>query len=210
MFGRKEIVGVVNEVQNEVVGMKGYVDSKFEAMGENIEKTIIQALDMRFKVIEQRINRRIDGVINAQSNNVLIALDKREEDKERRELRQKIKNNLSVIYTEVRETELFEKSARGNKKLTAKGNSIYNMLYETVMLLSKYHGSKSHMKIANRRNYDKFEEMIGTSRALTKKVITLNDGVSRESVFADMFYRGIVDKFTKFLEDEFLGESEAI
>jgi len=210
MFGRREIVGVVSEVQNEVVGIKDYVDNKFNSLEEAIGEAVVQTLDTRLKVLEQRINRRFDNLNKSQSNNVIEAINRREKDEERREMRQAIKSKLSILYAEVQEAVLFEESERGNKKLTKEGEAVYKMLYEVVMMLANYHGSNSHMKIANRTTYNRFVSKKGIPYELVKRTITLNNGVGRESVFADMFYRGVVAKFVKFLEDEFLNEKEAI
>src|SRR5690625_2257432 len=104
MFGRREIVGVVSEVQNEVVGIKDYVDNKFNSLEEAIGEAVAQTLDTRLKVLEQRINRRFDNLNKSQSNNVIEAIDKREKDEERRGMRQAIKCKLNIIYSEVQDT----------------------------------------------------------------------------------------------------------
>src|SRR5690625_7289572 len=82
------------------------------------------------------------------------------------------------------------------------------MLYEVVMMLANYHGSNSHMKIANRTTYNRFVTKKGIPYELVKRTITLNNGVGREAVFADRFYRGVVAQFVKFLEDELLNDKE--
>src|SRR5690625_1990093 len=156
MFGRREIVGVVSEVQNEVVGIKDYVDNKFNSLEEAIGEAVVQTLDTRLKVLEQRINRRFDNLNKSQSNNVIEAIDKREKDEERREMQQAIKSKLSILYAEVQEATLFEESERGNKKLTKEGETVYKMLYEAVMLLDNYQGTNSHMNIANRTTYNRY------------------------------------------------------
>ena len=46
------------------------------------------------------------------------------------------------------------------------------------------------------------------TEASVKKRVTVSDGTGRESVYADLIYRGIVGEFTRFLEQEYLNEKE--
>src|SRR5699024_11804135 len=132
---------------------------------------VAQALEMRMKneirEIAGGLTKDIENMI--QPVNVVTAIEQREEDKKRQEEVEKIINKLSAIYKVEKEEILLEETTQGNYKLTKEGTKLYNLHSETVVLIAKIHGSKSHMKVATPTSYETCEKQDGQHERLVKK-----------------------------------------
>ena len=208
MVGTKELQASVEDIRQELPEMRELIISEFRTVVKNEFNNVVQALEMQMKneirEIASDLTKDIENMI--QPVNVVTAIEQREEDKKRQEEVEKIINKLSAIYKVEKEEILLEKTTQGNYRLTKEGTQLYNLLSETVVLIAKIHGSKSHMKVANPKSYEKFEKKEGLGDGLIKKRIMTSDGTGRESVYVDLICRGLVGDFTRFLEREFLSE----
>src|SRR5699024_8376524 len=136
--------------------------------------------------------------------NIAKTIDKAEEKREIEGNKQKVISNLWMVYVMEKESELLTKTKRGATKLTSEGQKVYDLFSQTVMEIANIHGSKSHMKVANRTTYTEFKTLEKLSEELRKEPITLVDGTARESVYADIIKRRKLGKFAKFIEDKYV------
>lgn len=195
MIGTSEVIENVAEIKNILIS-----DIKEEL------KNAVQASELRIK---KDMDEHFKRLQESQETRVITAIDTRENDIKKSKERKKIESKLAIIYAREKEVKLFYESKHGKKRLTKEGDEVYRMLSETVSELANYRGSNSQNKIANRTTYNAFKTALGLTECLTKKMVIMGDGTPRESVYADIFYRGLVGKFTRFLETEYLHESEA-
>lgn len=208
MAGTKGPQVSAEDIRQELQKMRGLIISEFRTVVKNEFNNVAQALEMQMKneirEIAGGLTKDIENMI--QPVNVVNAIEQREEDKKRQEEVEQITNKLSTIYKVEKEEILLKKTTQGNYKLTKEGTKLYNLLSETVVLIAKIHGSKSHMKVANPTSYEKFEKKEGLGKKLVKKRIMTSDGTGKESVYVDLICRGLVGDFTRFLEREFLND----
>src|SRR5690625_1427239 len=200
MFGKREIVGVVGGLQEEVVTMKSEVITIVETMKEYFDSKFEEANNdtaQRFKVLESRLNRKIEEEV---APKVIYEITRSEKEKEMEEKKRKIKLCLSEVYANSEKYKLLSDCGR---KLTKEGDVTYRLMSNAVLEVAKFHGSKSINKIASRSIYNKFTNKYGTE-PLNKKILAFSDGSGIESVFADIFKKGLVGKYVEFIEDEFV------
>lgn len=200
MFGKREIVGVVGGLQEEVETMKSEVITIVETMKEYFDSKFEEANNdtaQRFKVLESRLNRKIEEEV---APKVISEITRSEHEKEMEEKKRKIKLSLSEVYANSEKYQLLSDCGR---KLTKEGDVTYRLMSNAVLEVAKFHGSKSINKIASRSNYNKFTNKYGTE-PLSKKTLAFSDGSGIESVFADIFEKGLVGKYIEFVEEEFV------
>ena len=210
MVGTKELQAGVEDIRQELPSMRAEIIEQIQADIRTEFSNALQAYEVRMEAKAGRfldnLSKTIEDIVRP--DNVVNAIEQREEDLKRQEKIKQISDRLSVIYTIEKEGSLLEKTARGGNKLTKEGTKLYRLLSETVVMIAKLYGSKSHTKVANPQSYGKFEEREGIDEPLIKKRVTVSDGTGRESVYVDLIYRGIVGEFTRFLEQEYLNEKE--
>src|SRR5699024_5336243 len=206
MLGRREIVGEVKGVMGEVQAVREVLTDFKSAIFETIEKEwdkYREEQNMRDKVMERRLSKLIESV--SKPDNVVKAIEVRESDKVREKEREEIIDMHSRIYAQENSTDIFLIGERGGIQWTEEGRELYDLFSKAVIKIAGYNGSKAHSKVANRTTYNEFAEQENLEEQLEKKELG-----GRMSVYVDLFERGLVGKFTKFLEERFLNESEAM
>lgn len=206
MLGRREIVGEVKGVMGEVQAVREVLTDFKSAIFETLEEEWGKYREeqiMRDKVMERRLSKLIESV--SKPDNVVKAIEVRESDKVREKEREEIIDMLSRIYAKENSTDIFLIGERGGIQWTEEGRELYDLFSKAVIKIAGYNGSKAHSKVANRTTYNEFAEQENLEEQLEKKELG-----GRMSVYVDLFERGLVGKFTKFLEERFLNESEAI
>ena len=206
MLGRREIVGEVKGVMGEVQAVREVLTDFKSAIFETLEEEWGKYREeqiMRDKVMERRLSKLIESV--SKPDNVVKAIEVRESDKVREKEREEIIDMLSRIYAQENSTDIFLIGERGGIQWTEEGRELYDLFSKAVIKIAGYNGSKAHSKVANRTTYNEFAEQENLEEQLEKKELG-----GRMSVYVDLFERGLIGKFTKFLEERFLNESGAI
>lgn len=202
MTGNDEIKTAVMDIQNTLPEMRTDI---VESVSDKVAQIIGDDVVGYLKSHTLQIDRKFEEMYEFMSgDNIAKTIDKAEEKKEIEGNKQKIISNLSRVYAMEKESELLTKTKRGATKLTSEGQKVYDLFSQTVMDIAKLHGSKSHMKVANRTTYTEFKTLEKLSEELRKEPITLVDGTARESVYADIIKRRKLGKFAKFIEDKYV------
>lgn len=206
--GTKELQESVSEIKQELPAIQSEIIRQVREDMKSEFTNAVQAYEMRMKA---SLKEMFDSFKESHNpNNVVYAIEEREASLEKEREREEIKKQLSVIYSLSKEADLFEQGKRGAEKFTKEGDLLYKNITTSVMRLAKYHGSKSHTKIANPTTYELFMKTLNIDEPLRKVYVNLNNGKPRHSVYADIIKRGLTARFVKFLEDEFLNEKESI
>lgn len=206
MMGTKELQTSVNGIREELPAMRTAIIDQVRSDMKTEFNNAVQAYEVR---IENKLKTFFEEATQlletlAKPTNVVHAIEQREEELEKNGRREEILKKISVVYTLSKESIIIEKGVRGAPRLTEEGDILYKELTNTVMSMAKYHGSKSHSKIANSKIYRKFEDINGITQALEKSYIATSKGRHLQSVYADVIKRGLTAKFIKFLEKEFM------
>lgn len=206
MVGTKELQVSVSEIKKELPAMRVAIVQDVRADMKEEFNNAVQAYEIRMKNELRNFFGEVITLIKEVNKPVELveAIEKREEDKERQKLREEIISSLSVIYAKEKETELFTKTVRGTVKLSKDGDQLYRTLSETVLKIAKYLGYKTHSKVASKTIYKDFQRKYDITEELTKKVITMSDGSNRNSVYVDLILRGLAGKFATYLESKFM------
>ncbi|MBU5266227.1 hypothetical protein [Virgibacillus proomii] len=207
MFGRKEIVGAVSDVQNEVIGMRGFVSERVDEKFSELEEGIINKMDARLKVMEQRLLRSIGNSIRLQPSNVIKAIDEREESRERMQTIGQLKQRLSEVYYNVEKYPMVDSYNGKLPKLTKEGTKTYRLFSDTVEGIAKFKGGKTAAKIARHEVYKRFAKKYGIDTP-KKTIVMFHDGKQSNSVYSYLFINNHVTKFVEFLESEYIDNKE--
>lgn len=206
MTGQDEVKNYLTEIKEELPIMRETIMQGFREDMKNEFNSFAQALEIRNNEVLEELRDEIISKLShiGNANNVVTAIEDREEKKEIEGNKQIIISNLSRVYAMEKETELLTQTNRGTAKLTSEGQKVYDLFSQTVMDIAKLNGSKSHMKVANRTTYTEFMSVEKIPEELRKEPITLVDGSARESVYADIIKRRKLGKFAKFIEEKYV------
>ena len=205
MFGRKEIINVVEELQSEVAlingdvngavtaveSLKTYIDDKFESS--------VQAIIQYNKAMERRVINDVKQLIGEANNpkNVILEIENNEKEKELEREIESIKLGFSEVYANVSKYEMINGGS-----FTKKGITTYKLLNGLITRVAKLHGSNSINKIARREIYDTFTKSIGASRVVKIAVAPYTSG----TVFADLFEKELVGKYVEYIEENYVDQ----
>src|SRR5690625_2242236 len=203
MFGRKEIINVVEELQSEVAlingdvnsavtaveSLKTYIDDKFESS--------VQAIIQYNKAMERRVINDVKQLIGEANNpkNVILEIENNEKEKEIEREIESIKLGFSEVYANVSKYEMIKGGS-----FTKKGITTYKLLNGLITRVAKLHGSNSINKIARREIYDKFSKEVGVTEVVKIAVAPYTSG----TVFADLFEKGLVGKYVEYIEENYV------
>lgn len=192
--------------QNKLQSGSKRFNTRTSKMTLNNKKEIKQEL----QYIEAQLILELKNVIKGLLENytspesVVEAFEQAERDKEREKYKEKIIGKLAQVYMIEKENKIVVKNIYGHDKLTNAGDYIYKLFSETVIDIAKLHGSSSHMKIVSHRTYKAFEKTLGITTELRKESVIMSNGQNRESVYVDLIKRGLLGKFAKFIEDNYV------
>lgn len=207
MVGTKELQVSVEGIIEELPAMRDNIVREVRKDMREEFSNAVQAYEIRMKNelrdFFAEVMVKIESV--SKPDNVVKAIEVRESDKVREKEREEIIDMLSRIYAQENSTDIFLIGERGGIQWTEEGRELYDLFSKAVIKIAGYNGSKAHSKVANRTTYNEFAEQENLEEQLEKKELG-----GRMSVYVDLFERGLIGKFTKFLEERFLNESEAM
>src|SRR5699024_8882097 len=152
MVGTKELQVSVEGIIEELPAMRDNIvrevrkDMREEFSNAVQADEIMMKNELRDFFAEVMV--KIESV--SKPDNVVKAIEVRESDKVREKEREEIIDMLSRIYAQENSTDMFLICEQGRIKITEEGQALYDLFSKSVIRIAEYHGSKSHVKVANR------------------------------------------------------------
>lgn len=203
MMGTKELRTSVIEIKNELPELREAIVRDVNKDMRNEFGKMVQAfetrMDNKLETLFEQIYEKMEST-NSPAN-VVNKIEERKEDLERIKEIKRIRSKFSEVYANTVKHVMVK-----DGKYTEKGEETYQLFSKTMLRVAKLHGSNSINKVARREVYDRFSDLKNAPRIDKTVINPLTNG----TVFSDLFRKNLVGKFIEFVEDEFLGDSEAI
>lgn len=213
MFGRKEIVSIVEDVRNEVVGFEGNFINYFENRLNHIEGKLNHVVDVledsskkgvaRDKAMEQRLSRLLQNASNPQ--NVIKELKKSEEDSAIVVRLEEFRGEILRIHRIKNKGEsLVDYDESIDKyRYTKAGEDVHEILSSTARKLSEVLGV-GLTRFTNRHRHEEFCRSIGVEYVGKTEVLSIKGNGNYHTGWTTFVKEGIIDDYVDFFITKFI------